>query len=121
MGQQADGMMPYAGPPVNFLGNSDMYHLWALAGTCNLFVYTGDMAWLTKRWDGFKRAVACSRGKVTSKGLMSVDKQSDWQRCCQGGENIAANSLLAHVLRSGVALATSMGEESLASEWTEAA
>lgn len=119
--QQSDGMMPYAGPPVNFLGKSDMYHLWALAGTCNLFVYTGDTAWLAKRWEGFKRAVTCSRGKVSNKGLMSVDKGADWQRCCQGGENIAANSLLAHVLRSGVELAKSAGDEAVASEWTAAA
>ena len=58
-------MLPYAGPPVSFYGNSDTYHLWALVGTAKLFMYTGNSTWLATRWDGFKRGVACSRGKIT--------------------------------------------------------
>ena len=41
---------------------------------------------------------------------MVVDKKADWQRCCQGGENIAANALLFHVLRKGADMAATLGD-----------
>ena len=37
---------------------------------------------------------------------MSVTATADWQRQDQGGENIAANALLAYILGNAAALAT---------------
>ena len=34
--QAASGALPYAGPAVNFVGNSDAYHMWTLIGTASL-------------------------------------------------------------------------------------
>ena len=44
---------------------------------------------------------------------MVVDKKADWQRCCQGGENIAANALLFHVLRKGADMAATLGDHNV--------
>jgi len=95
--------------------------LWALVGTGKLFTYTGNVTWMASRWEGFKRGVSCSQGKITSKGLMSVDQKADWQRCCQGGENIAANSILFHVLTLGQSVAIAMGDNATATAWATAA
>ena len=55
--QLPNGMLPYAGPPVNFRGNSDTYHLWALIGTCNTVLIGNETAWLPSIWGGFKKGV----------------------------------------------------------------
>jgi hypothetical protein len=122
--QSADGMLPYAGPPVNFLGDSDTYHLWALIGTLNTWDATANVTFARKHWDSFQKAVNCSVSKIRNspaQGLMYVDKTADWQRCCQGKQNIAANSLLYGVLWRGSLLAAALNMTSQASEWASAA
>lgn len=115
--QSPDGQLPYVGPEVfcqkpwgqkceTNSYNSDTYHLWALIGTANVhsFSQAGD-AWLKGFWTKYKMAVEASLAKVGSTGLMKVDKTADWQRGGQGGYNIAANALLAHVLQESVRMA----------------
>ena len=69
--QLPNGMLPYAGPPVDFFGASDTYHLWALVGTFNLFQHTGNATWLKQVWSGFQRGVEASLAKInTASGLM---------------------------------------------------
>jgi hypothetical protein len=120
--QSKDGMLPYAGPPVDFFDNSDTYHLWALVGTCNLFAHTHNVTWLATYWQGYQRGVNASLFKINAtSGLMVVDKTADWQRCCQGGENIAANSLLFFVLHKGSQMAAMLGDSKLATTYQQEA
>ena len=53
--QNAAGALPYAGPAVNFIGNSDAYHMWTLIGTATYYQYTGDKAWLDAIWPRYTR------------------------------------------------------------------
>jgi len=62
--------------------------------------------------------VQCSLKKVGSKGLMSVDQIADWQRGGQGGENVAANALLAAVLTQGAILGRYMNDTAFSSSCT---
>ena len=116
--QSTDGMLPYAGPPVNFFGDhSDTYHLWALVGTRNLFEHTSNMTWMKKYYAQFQLGVNVSVAKIVN-GLMVVTDKADWQRCCQGGANIAANAILYHVLNSAAMIATALGEPADATRYT---
>ena len=120
--QSKDGMLPYAGPPVDFFDNSDTYHLWALIGTCNLFSHTHNVSWLQQYWTGYQRGVNASVLKINGdSGLMVVDKTADWQRCCQGGENIAANALLYNVLNKGSKMAAALGDNDVAATYKKQA
>ena len=63
----------------------------------------------------FKVAVLHSLSKVRSDtNLFFVDQPADWQRQDQGGENIAANSLLYYVLVCGSSYARDMNDEQTA-------
>ena len=120
--QQADGMLPYAGPPVSFFGGSDTYHLWALLGVYNVAMQDATDAWLRSIWAGFARAVAASTAKVSaSTGLFVVDRNADWARGGQGGENCPANMLYYRVLTAGAELATRLENRTLAEAWTQQA
>jgi len=83
--QLPNGMLPYAGPPVSFYGNSDTYHLWALIGTTNLFSHTGNTTWLKSVWSGFTKGLGASISKIGKNGLMVVTAGADWARSGQGG------------------------------------
>ena len=85
------------GPPVNFFGNSDTYHLWAIIGTYNVAIHDlspSSDVWLRSIWPQYLKAVAASTAKVdSSSGLFVVTAGADWARAGQGGKNIAANCL----------------------------
>ena len=129
--QKADGMLPYAGPPVSFFGNSDTYHLWALLGTYNIATHEAaggagssgatagnGTAWLASVWDGFVAALAASTAKVSAaSGLFGVTAAADWARQDQGGENCPANMLYFKALRAGAELAAMLGHGALAAEF----
>lgn len=56
--QYGDGSFPYAGPPLGARGEfSDTYHLHLLLGTYEYALYSGDVAWLRKRWEQYRRAL----------------------------------------------------------------
>jgi hypothetical protein len=123
--QLANGMLPYAGPPVDFFGNSDTYHLWALIGTFNVASFDASpagAAWLKTVWPSYVKGVAASTKKVKAdSGLFDVTAAADWARGGQGGENCPANMLYYHVLTCSAALATKLGDSASAQEYTQMA
>eukprot|EP01052_Picozoa_sp_SAG31_P009718 SAG31_NODE_517_length_14689_cov_5.110487_9_plen_621_part_00 len=131
--QSPDGMLPYVGPAVfcqkpygeecatRGAYNSDMYHMWAVVGASNIFLHTSDLVWLRSIWPKYLKAVGAAQAKVKGNGLMAVNKAADWARGGQGGANIAANSLLAHILDRSAVLATAMSNSIAAAEFTHQA
>ncbi|KAL0486728.1 hypothetical protein AKO1_001581 [Acrasis kona] len=118
--QKTSGEFPFAGPQVNFYG-SDTYHMWALVGTYNCYSYTNDKNWLKGVWDRYKTGVKFVLNKFSSNGLLLVTGVADWARIGQGGENIAANSLMYKVLVGSAKLASEIGDKEYASECTSRA
>ncbi|MET1073335.1 MAG: NEW3 domain-containing protein, partial [Umezawaea sp.] len=118
--QTAAGELPFAGPQVNFY-SSDTYHLWTLVGTANYVQYSHDLTWLRDTWTGYRRALDFALAKMGPTGLFRVTGPNDWARGGQGGENIAANSLMYQALLTGAELADLVGDPSAASWRTTAA
>ncbi len=119
--QDADGGLPYVGPPVDFGVSSDTYHLWTLDAVIDYYLYSGDQAWIAGHWPQIRQAVEFSLAKVDSRGLMAVNLPSDWGRQSPGGEEISANALLYHVLRGMVFLATQAGDGNSSARYDEQA
>lgn len=105
--QYPDGSMPYAGPPMGHFGEfSDTYHLHTLVGTYFYVLYSGDMEWLEKNWEGYKAALEVSIAKVDETGLLHVSSVLDWIRPGMTGHNIEASSLLYEVIGNSLKLTT---------------
>jgi len=120
--QNPSGIISMVGPPICSFFSSDTYHLWALVGTCTIFQYTQNVTWLSLYFPQFERGLNTSVRKIGASGLMAVDLSSDWERCCQGGENIAANALLFRALSCGSELAAQvMQAPALSASWAAAA
>ncbi|KAI8161151.1 hypothetical protein KHU50_008329 [Colletotrichum sp. SAR 10_65] len=104
---------------------SDAYHLWALVGTYNYFLYTGDEEFMTSIWAKYLKAVANSRAKVNSKGIMAVTGEKDWGRWTYSNERSSASMLLYRALKTGADIASWAPELTNAStskqEWLDAA
>ncbi|KAI9101270.1 alpha-L-rhamnosidase A [Phlyctochytrium arcticum] len=118
--QSKEGEIPWSGPEFNLKG-SDTYHLWTLLMTHTLWTYTNDMAWVELIWSRYVQGVEFSLGKVGNNNLMNVTALEDWARVGQGGENIAANSLLYGTLIGGSIIAEARGEKERARSWIETA
>jgi hypothetical protein len=117
--QDPEGALPYAGPAVNFPGAlSDTYHLWTLIATADYFQYSADKTWLDSVWSQYQRAVTWSTSRIDQNGLFYVAGSGDWARSGQGGENIAANVLVQHVLSTGATLARAEGDAALATQYS---
>ena len=114
---------------------SDTYHLWALIGTGNVFKYMSaadGKAWMTtpfaspqvnpngNLWRAYKSAVDCSLAKLSLLNLMVVTAKADWQRSGQGGENVAANAMLAHLLQQAVSIANVLNDTAAAGTYAAA-
>lgn len=98
--QYSDGSLPYAGPPLGFRGEfSDTYHLHTLLGVYNYVLYSGDVAWLKRRWSQYIRALEASMEKVDDLGLLHVSSTADWLRRGMTGHNIEATAILYETLR----------------------
>jgi hypothetical protein len=72
--QTVSGQLPYAGfpfptPPTTL---SFTYHLYSLIAVSNHFLWSGDVAYLQGKWEGWKRAMAWSLGTIDETGLMNV-------------------------------------------------
>ncbi|KAI5862933.1 Six-hairpin glycosidase-like protein [Durotheca rogersii] len=106
--QYDDGSLPYAGPPLGYRGEfSDTYHLHTLLGTYDYVLYSGDIAWLRKRWPAYQRALRVSVAKVDKRyNLMHVSSPLDWNRHGMQGHNIEASAILHMVLTRSVELAS---------------
>ncbi|MFJ8825297.1 MGH1-like glycoside hydrolase domain-containing protein [Streptomyces sp. NPDC102467] len=115
---QADsGALPYAGPAVNFVGNSDTYHLWTLIGTAIYAQISADTSWVATVYDAYRKALTYSVAKLDG-GLLDVTSSADWARGDSDGKNIQANAIMYRALVTGSALARSQGDTASAQEWS---
>jgi hypothetical protein len=112
--QAANGALPYAGPQVNSVGNSDAYHMWTLIGTATYYQYSGDRAWLDSVWGRYKLALTYITNKIGADGLLNVTASADWARTNSGGKNVEAEAIMYRTLTACRALATTEGDSALA-------
>jgi hypothetical protein len=108
--QNSSGALPYMGPEAFSGSFSDTYHLWALVGVWEFYLYSGDRSWLVSHWPQIQRAIRFSTAKIDTNGLLSVDLPADWGRRSPGGEEMSANALLYSVLRGANLLASEVGD-----------
>ncbi|MEK8145210.1 hypothetical protein NKH18_38840 [Streptomyces sp. M10(2022)] len=113
----ATGALPYAGPAVNFIGNSDAYHLWTLIGTADYVQFTGDTDWIRSVYDAYKRAVAHIVAKIGADGLLNVTSSADWARTDSDGKNLEANAIMYRMLVTAGPLARSVGDTAAADSY----
>ncbi|KAI0670135.1 bacterial alpha-L-rhamnosidase domain protein [Trametes maxima] len=113
------GLLPYAGFPFNLLGSvSFTYHLYALIGVANFYLWSGDKAYLDANWPAWKLGIQWATKQIDETGLANITAPSDWLRFGMGGHNIEANSILYYTLGLGAMLATDEGEAAAASQYT---
>ncbi|KAH6686172.1 Six-hairpin glycosidase-like protein [Plectosphaerella plurivora] len=110
--QYSDGSLPYAGPPMGFRGEfSDTYHMHTLLGVYNYVLFSGDLAWLRRRWPAYLEALGISIAKVDQTGLLHVTSAADWLRPGMGGHNLEASAMLSALLERSAMLARWLGED----------
>ncbi|KAI0359163.1 bacterial alpha-L-rhamnosidase domain protein [Trametes cingulata] len=120
--QNANGMLPYAGFPFNKNGDvSFTYHLYALIGVANFYLWSGDKAFLDDKWAGWKRGMEWATQQIDSTGLANITAPADWLRFGMGGHNIEANSILFYTLTLGVTLAHDEGDPETAASYSQLA
>ncbi|KAH9890934.1 alpha-L-rhamnosidase domain protein [Cubamyces lactineus] len=120
--QNSNGMLPYAGYPFNERGTvSFTYHLYALIGVANFYLYSGDKTYLDGKWAAWKLGMEWAVQQIDSTGLANITAPSDWLRFGMGGHNIEANSILYYTLTLGVTLATDEDDPSTASRYAQLA
>jgi hypothetical protein len=112
--QAGSGALPYAGPAVNFIGNSDAYHMWTLIGTATYYQYSSDKAWLDSIWGNYKLALNYIVAKIGADNLLNVTQSADWARTDSGGKNIEAEAIMYRTLITCQTLATVEGDSALA-------
>jgi uncharacterized protein (DUF608 family) len=56
------------------------YHLWAIIGTYNHFLYTEDVEFLEETWPRYVKAMDYTYSKMTSAGIFNATSQGDWGR-----------------------------------------
>ncbi len=110
--QYEDGSLPYAGPPMGSNNEfSDTYHIHTLLGTYHYVLYSGDLDWLRRRWNGYLKALQVSTKKVDELGLLHVSSTADWLRPGMTGHNLEASAMLHAALRNTRLLSRWLGEE----------
>jgi hypothetical protein len=115
---QGSGALPYAGPAVDFIGNSDAYHLWTLIGTAAYVQLSGDLAWGRSIYPAYRKAVAFSTAKLDTDGLLNVTAAADWARTDADGKNLEANAVMYRALTTGAALARALRDTVSADDWS---
>ncbi|MDI5963809.1 alpha-L-rhamnosidase-related protein [Streptantibioticus silvisoli] len=113
----ATGALPYAGPAVDFVGNSDTYHLWTLIGTAAYLQFSGDTDWMRGIYPQYRKAVTYITGKIAADGLLDVTASADWARTDADGKNIEANAIMYRALRTAGAPARAAGDSASADAW----
>jgi hypothetical protein len=114
--------MPYAGYPFDTLGIvSFTYHLYSLIGISYYYKYSGDLEYLTSKWNNFKKGLSWSLSYIDSTGLMNVTSGADWLRVGMGGHNIEANAILYYTLTEGIALAAILNDTASVNLWSSTA
>lgn len=112
----ASGALPYAGPAVNFIGNSDAYHLWSLIGTASYAQLSGDLDWMRTVYDAYLKALAHVVAKLDTDGLLNVTAAADWARTDADGKNLEANAIMYRALIVAGPLARSMDDAATAAD-----
>ncbi|KGO41074.1 Bacterial alpha-L-rhamnosidase [Penicillium expansum] len=97
------------------------YHCHSLNGLALYYLYSGDLDWLSRHWNQFKRGVDYALSSVDATGLANITASSDWLRFGMGGHNIEANSLLHYVLNQGLNLAAVLNDTSVQHVWASKA
>lgn len=115
--QDPAGCFPQTGPEVDFGASSDTYHLWTLDAALEYYLYSGDKEWLAQHWSQIQLGVDFSTAKIDGNGLMLVTLTGDWGREESGGEKIAANALLYHVLQLASSIASVLGDSASATAY----
>jgi hypothetical protein len=111
------GALPYAGPAVNFIGNSDAYHLWTLIGTASYAQLSGDLSWARGIYAAYRKALAYSIAKIDTDGLLNVTSSADWARGDADGKNLEANAIMYRALITASGLARALGDAASAADW----
>jgi hypothetical protein len=113
--QAGNGALPYAGPAVDFIGNSDAYHLWTLIGTASYLQFTGDTGWAVGSYPKYKAALDYITAKIDSDGLLNVTGSADWARADADGKNLEANAIMYRALTTAGPFALAAGDTATAS------
>jgi hypothetical protein len=119
--QNAAGALPYAGPAVNFIGNSDAYHMWTLIGTASYYQYSADKPWLDAIYPKYKTALNYITAKIGADGLLNVTASADWARGNSGGKNIEAQAIMYRTLITCATVARAEGDTATADGCTQKA
>lgn len=69
------------------------YHLWALIGTYNYFLYTGDTDFIQEVWPKYTKALRKSLTTINGAGIVSVTGEKDWGRWTYERERSSASML----------------------------
>ncbi|KAL7947146.1 putative alpha-L-rhamnosidase A [Trichoderma barbatum] len=121
--QQPDGRLPWAGVPFTRPGRfnfSFTYHLYTLLDLYYYYLFTGDIQYLAKYWNQYKRAISWSLSTIDSSGLANVTSSNDWLRSGMGGHNIEANAILYHTLAMSLRLSDVLNDHALDNTWKSA-
>lgn len=116
--QASSGALPYAGPAVDFIGNSDAYHMWGMIGTAAYAQFTTDAAWVSGIYPKFKLALDWITARIDTDGLLNVTEAADWARTDADGKNIEANAIMYRTLVLAAAVAGSVGDSATAADCT---
>ncbi|KAJ9615742.1 hypothetical protein H2200_001819 [Cladophialophora chaetospira] len=114
------GALPYAGVPFGQRVPvfSFTYHLYALIGIYDYYLYSGDQTYLTENWKRFKSGLNYSISFIDSLGMANVTSSADWLRFGMGGHNIEANAILYHTLNLGIKLGSVLNDSTVAA-WSK--
>ncbi|KAF2022433.1 glycoside hydrolase family 78 protein [Aaosphaeria arxii CBS 175.79] len=91
--RSSDGALPKAGPPyVKY--DSDAYHLWAMVGAYNYFLYSGDVDLVESIWPKHQAALGYALSLIdNSTGVVKVQQYRDWGRLTYGDLRSSASML----------------------------
>lgn len=69
------------------------YHLWAIIGFYNYYLYTGDEDFLQSYWPRYVLGVNKILSKVNTRGVVTVTGTADWGRWVYSTERSSASML----------------------------
>lgn len=88
--QNETGQLPWAGTPFSTPEHfqfSFTYHHYTLIDLYDYYTFTGDLDYVKKYWDQYKRALAWSLSQIDGSGFANVSSTNDWLRSGMGGHN----------------------------------
>ncbi|KAI0359164.1 bacterial alpha-L-rhamnosidase domain protein [Trametes cingulata] len=124
--QDVSGALPFAGYPFNELLAplhlfSFTYHLHALIGVANVYLWGGDKTFLDQKWTAWKHGMDWAVQQIDSTGLANITSPLDWAHFGLGGHSIEPNAILYHALNLGITLAKTEGDSVTAASYSELA